>query len=274
MSVIQSIQFLKFYPSLQDQIRFQDDNLCDISVIPKGEFVPFYVKGSVDTISEVELHCYDEPITPPPPPSQYYNIQRSGTFTRNNCGAGYMGTDYIYVVPAGTYGSNISQADANQQAVDDVLTNGQAQANIHGHCVLIAPIYSEEFDNWVGSMPVGWTNNAPSVTNVNQNGDRIELSMTGSRIIQDPNISSAGTGINFSTYGPIKISIKVDAVNGYVNFCLYVPNGIQVAFSQLHIGINEYILTCIPGISHIGFESSGSGYPMSAIIDYVKIFYA
>lgn len=63
----------------------------------------------------------------------FTNTPQSGGFTRNNCPTG-TGTTVTYTVPANKYYSDISQADANQQAVNDVNANGQAYANANGLC--------------------------------------------------------------------------------------------------------------------------------------------
>jgi YD repeat-containing protein len=64
----------------------------------------------------------------------YFNVQKSGVFTRNNCGPGSVGGTATYVVPTGTYTSSYSQGFADQQAQDDVNLNGQAYANVYGSC--------------------------------------------------------------------------------------------------------------------------------------------
>lgn len=64
----------------------------------------------------------------------YYSAAKSGDFTRNNCAAGFNGSTVTYNVPAGRYTSIISQADADQKAVNDVNTNGQNYANTNGTC--------------------------------------------------------------------------------------------------------------------------------------------
>lgn len=65
----------------------------------------------------------------------FYNIAVSGTYTRNNCSAGSSGTSVTYTVPAGTYASAVSQADANSLAQNDVTANGQNYANTNGNCI-------------------------------------------------------------------------------------------------------------------------------------------
>jgi 20S proteasome alpha/beta subunit len=64
----------------------------------------------------------------------FYNVQKSGNFTRNNCPSGYAGSTVTYTVLANTYSSTTSQAAADQLAQDDVNANGQAYANTNGTC--------------------------------------------------------------------------------------------------------------------------------------------
>lgn len=70
----------------------------------------------------------------------FRNEPQSRTFTKNNCGSGYIGSSITYTVPEGKHTSTISQEDANQKAIDDVNTNGQAYANAadpSSNCTLI-----------------------------------------------------------------------------------------------------------------------------------------
>lgn len=72
------------------------------------------------------------PLTPNP--VYYFNVQLSQVFTRNNCPAGQTPGQVTYTVAANTYSSTISQADANQQAQNEINANGQAYANANGSC--------------------------------------------------------------------------------------------------------------------------------------------
>jgi hypothetical protein len=71
-----------------------------------------------------------------PPSTIYNNVQRSQSFTRNNCGPGYTGSTVNYIVTAGKYSSTISQADADAKAINEINANGQAYANTNGVCVI------------------------------------------------------------------------------------------------------------------------------------------
>lgn len=67
----------------------------------------------------------------------YYNVQESGTATKNSCGKGYRGSTVTYKVAAGKYSSTISQTDANNLAITDVNNNKQAYANSNGTCTKV-----------------------------------------------------------------------------------------------------------------------------------------
>ncbi|MET0464122.1 MAG: DUF5977 domain-containing protein [Chitinophagaceae bacterium] len=75
----------------------------------------------------------------------YYSAAASGSFTRNNCGAGANAGTVTYSVPAGTYTSVISQSDADQKATNDVTTNGQAYANANAGCTWVNTVQSGSF---------------------------------------------------------------------------------------------------------------------------------
>lgn len=61
--------------------------------------------------------------------SSFTNTAQSRSIARNNCSAGLVGTSVTYTVAAGQYNSSISQADANQQAINEIDLNGQSFAN-------------------------------------------------------------------------------------------------------------------------------------------------
>lgn len=65
----------------------------------------------------------------------FYNVQVTGSFTRNNCGGGYIGSTVTYIVPAGIYVASTQKA-ANILALSDLSNNGQAYANMNGTCIL------------------------------------------------------------------------------------------------------------------------------------------
>jgi hypothetical protein len=59
----------------------------------------------------------------------WYSVQKSGVYTRNNCGTGGTGGSYNYIVNAQKYTSALSQADADAKAQKEVTDSGQVYAN-------------------------------------------------------------------------------------------------------------------------------------------------
>ena len=68
-------------------------------------------------------------------PGTYYNRLISEIFTKNNCSSGYIGGNVTYIIPANKYSSAISQADADQKAENELITDGQNKANTEGTCI-------------------------------------------------------------------------------------------------------------------------------------------
>lgn len=78
-------------------------------------------------------------------PIVFYSAEKSKEFIRTNCGPGTTAGTAIYKVVSGKYSSTISQEDADQMAVNDLLANGENYANINGTCTsyvcTITPTY-------------------------------------------------------------------------------------------------------------------------------------
>jgi YD repeat-containing protein len=67
----------------------------------------------------------------------YYNAAISRTDTTQNCGPGYVGGLVTYTIPYGRYTSIISQADADEKALEELEANAQAWANDPAHAICI-----------------------------------------------------------------------------------------------------------------------------------------
>ena len=87
----------------------------------------------------------------------WYNVVETGSYTRNNCTTGYAGSTVVYTVAANTYSSIISQADANQKAINDVTANGQNYANANGTCTPTATLTYGDLALTGGSASVSFT---------------------------------------------------------------------------------------------------------------------
>ncbi|WP_138993969.1 DUF5977 domain-containing protein [Larkinella sp. C7] len=69
-------------------------------------------------------------------------ISRQGTFTKQGCPSGQVGGTALIVIPAETYGSEISQADAQAKAEAAwQALNTQAYANSNGACEISPELY-------------------------------------------------------------------------------------------------------------------------------------
>ncbi|MBP1221902.1 DUF5977 domain-containing protein [Flavobacterium sp. 1355] len=65
----------------------------------------------------------------------FKSIARSGSFTKNNCASGAVGSSVAYSQPAGAATSTVSQADADAKGLSLFNAQGQANANTTGTCV-------------------------------------------------------------------------------------------------------------------------------------------
>lgn len=65
---------------------------------------------------------------------RHYNLKQEQTFTRSNCGRLDDAGSYNYIVPAKAYSSKISEAEANQKAVEEISLMGQYSADNFGMC--------------------------------------------------------------------------------------------------------------------------------------------
>jgi hypothetical protein len=84
------------------------------------------------------------------------NEEQSQPFTRNNCSAGYVGTNFTYIVPAGKYFSSDLEK-ANALALADIDANGQAKANSLGNCIITTVYAKVRMENpaYVGRYTIG-----------------------------------------------------------------------------------------------------------------------
>lgn len=83
----------------------------------------------------------------------FYNARISQVFTRNDCTNGEVGTKVIYEVEDGKYKSNISQADADAKAQQEINQKGQAYANQKGYCTrVMTDMTIRKYTGWEGDV--------------------------------------------------------------------------------------------------------------------------
>ncbi|WP_409416742.1 DUF5977 domain-containing protein [Flavobacterium sp. PS2] len=89
----------------------------------------------------------------------FWNKEKSGVFTKNNCASGTAGTSVVYTVPAMTSYSLTSQAAADEIAQTSVNKNGQAYANANGSCIYLSNElsgYLNMFSEYLGMVKVAY----------------------------------------------------------------------------------------------------------------------
>jgi hypothetical protein len=84
----------------------------------------------------------------------HYNDPQQATLTRTDCMGGLVAGNATYIVPANTYYSYISKADANQKALADLDANKQMFANLNGACNVI--YQSDDFSGVYYSSLCTW----------------------------------------------------------------------------------------------------------------------
>jgi hypothetical protein len=185
----------------------------------------------------------------------FYNTIQSQGFVKNNCATGYHGSTVVYTVVAGTYSSPVSQVAADNLALADIALNGQAYANAHGSCsaypkniiidyIHINGVLVEDFDNWSGGMPVGWSQIYSSVLTVVNNSDRLDLTVN-----TNPGLYLTGIRRNIGDYGTanatLQIEIKIDSLDIDSSFVFDLMNleTLETSSHILHNGINTLNLT-------------------------------
>lgn len=78
----------------------------------------------------------------------------SQNFTKNDCPSGQQGEVIAYSVPAGSYLSLISQADADQKATAEINANGQVRANNIGTCKTFVSVNFQRYSSINNFNPV------------------------------------------------------------------------------------------------------------------------
>ena len=78
----------------------------------------------------------------------FSSIAYSGTFTRNDCAAGGVGSGVPYSQAAGVMTSAISQADADSKGLAKFNADGQTNANTYGSCTFSSIAYSGTFTRY------------------------------------------------------------------------------------------------------------------------------
>jgi len=171
-------------------------------------------------LKDYTYHYYTQPA-----PQIYYNDLQNRFFTKNDCPVNNTPSAVLYNVPAGSYSSTISQADANQQALNDINANGQNYANAHGSCIPISSgsgtiswYFNPTFQNDADCFKI-YVNNA-LVVNTNSSYAQAAFTVNSGDVIR---IEVSIAGVDYTDIGAFLDVARTDNSNifydsGYVTF--------------------------------------------------------
>lgn len=175
-------------------------NVGDFYVSPNGNFIsPVNITGLLSgtqyTIWVINK-CSNTSFTQGFGSTPYKNTVQSQAFTKA-CSAGHTGQSVTYTVPAGTYSSVISQDDANNQALDDIATNGQTYANANGYCSVVVNVHLVEASSPYSDGNLELKNNGVEVARVTGGGDTsYEILVPGGSVSFEAFSERPSTGAN------------------------------------------------------------------------------
>nr|WP_315248591.1 DUF5977 domain-containing protein [uncultured Flavobacterium sp.] len=166
----------------------------------------------------------------------YKSIARSGSFTKNNCAAGAVGSNVTYSQADGAVTSTISQADADALGLNKFNTDGQANVNTNGNCTFSSIARSGSFtrnnctSGAVGSS-VTYSQNSGAVTSTVSQTDADTLGLNkfntdgqtyantnGTCTIPPP---ATPTGLTFTSSTATSLNFSWTAVAGATSYKIY-----------------------------------------------------
>jgi hypothetical protein len=113
--------------------------------VPAGRYSSAISQEDANAQAQNEINTYGQNTSNQNGSCTYYNYSITSFFTKNDCGPGGSASTVTYFIPAATYSSLVSQADADAKAQNDKNTNGQNYANAHGVCGYISDAMSKTY---------------------------------------------------------------------------------------------------------------------------------
>ena len=193
-----------------------------------------------------------------------YSASRTGSFTRNNCPAGYAGSIALFTK---NYVSTVSQADADAKATEDpaFASDGQAYANdpSHGTCELI-PSYTAtrtaEFAR--NNCPGGYTGSIVPFTK--SYVSTVSQADADAKAAADPAFASDGQAFaNDPSHGTCTVTPLFTAVRTADftrNNCGTGYAGSTVSFSKTYSSNISQADANIKATTDLEFEDEGQAY--------------
>jgi hypothetical protein len=199
------------------------------------------------------------------PATVYSSAAYSKSFTRNNCAAGYQGTSIVFDAPAGHNTSTVSQAAANQAAVNYVNANGQNFVNTNGGCNIIysSVAYSGSFTrNNCGAQydpgaPVAYALPAGSKTSIVSQADANAQALALFNTNGQNNANASGACV-LSTKTFISFSNQAKPGSTITRLRVYSGNTLVADFNEAQLlagpkinpGTYNFIVTTVGPVSN------------------------
>lgn len=161
----------------------------------------------------------------------YTNDQQQATFTKTGCG-GLVAPTYTYTVPAGTYTSFIDKGTANQSAINEMNTNGQAAANALS-CLAGLTATNTTTLPWNVTVSNATFNQTYSINPMQTNLLLANIPVGTYTLVIAPisGSSSSQLILNSTTYTGTSFNIPNVSINAATSFTLQPPPSTSCTFS-------------------------------------------
>lgn len=223
----------------------------------------------------------------------FQNLAVNEIFTKNDCPAGFKGSEVTFTIPAGKYTSTISQEDVDAKVEVDISTNGQSFANANGTCIQVFTndAMSQTFtregcdDGYKGTsaiytVPAGKYSSTVSKADAN-NMAQIEIDANGQAFANTPGNASciADTTPDFEAEedAPTQCQQSGGTNTGHVLVLATDVNPHSATYNQTQwadMGVNNTVCP-VPVVIYARLDKENIvDYPFEQYADFVVRFYS
>lgn len=110
--------------------------------VPAGKYFSNSSQAEADAQAQTEINTNGPAFANATANCIFYSSARSGSFTRNNCAAGNVGSSVSYSQSYGASTSTYSREEADSLGLAKFNTDGQNNANSIGVCTPAGPVYT------------------------------------------------------------------------------------------------------------------------------------
>ncbi|WP_230328263.1 DUF5977 domain-containing protein, partial [Flavobacterium sp. LC2016-13] len=137
--------------------------------VPAGKYFSNISQADADMQAQVEINNNGQAYANANAKCTFYSSARSGSFTRNNCAAGNLGSSVSFSQAYGASTSTYSLEEADSLGLAKFNTDGQNNANSIGVCTPAGPVYTFNYTYSAASLSMTLfancsTANHPAVT--------------------------------------------------------------------------------------------------------------